>query len=353
MLEKKFKKSKRKSQLLASALVGTEALKLVKAFWGPNRLTVLAYHRIADPFAPNFPFYRANVSATPEMFARQMAYVREHFNVINLAQLEAFIEVGQALPPCPLLITFDDGYLDTYQNALPVLRANNFPAVVFLITGRMTDPRPLWWDEVSYYFFHSRQRKVHLPLLGYCDISGRANRAEVSESFIQAIKNIPDIWKVKAIENVRTSLHVEPIPDDIALFMSWDQARKLSENGVQCQGHTVTHPILSRIDHGEVRWQLMQSRFDIERETGQPVTAFAYPNGRPGDYNDTAVGALQEAGYNMAFTYTQGALNADDVRQCHLRIPRLHIGYRDSLEIFAMKVPGMRPIQAQCLLKEA
>src|SRR5439155_17846906 len=130
----------------------------------------------------------------------------------------------------------------------------------------------------------------------------------------------------------------DPMPDNIELFMTWNQARELVANGISCQAHTVTHPILSRIDAAEIRWQLMQSRFDIERETGQPGIAFAYPNGTPADYNAASVSAIKEAGFRLSFTYTQGAIQVDHVQKCNLEIPRIHIGFRDTLEIYALKI---------------
>src|SRR4051812_42315092 len=106
--------AKRKTHLLARALMGTEAIKLVKALWGPNRLTILVYHRIVDLDAEEFPYYRPNVSTSPAMFARQMAYIAENFNVIDLTRLQSYIKSGEPLPSHPLIITFDDGYLDNF-----------------------------------------------------------------------------------------------------------------------------------------------------------------------------------------------------------------------------------------------
>src|SRR5215475_1533551 len=93
---------KRKSHLLALALMGTEAIKLVNALWGPNRLTVLAYHRVIDFDEHNYPYYLKNISTTPSMFARQVAYVTEKFHVIDLARLQAYITRGEPLPSHPL-----------------------------------------------------------------------------------------------------------------------------------------------------------------------------------------------------------------------------------------------------------
>src|SRR5215212_2664577 len=107
-----------KKSLFSLIMCKSGATALLDKVWGPNRLTVLAYHRIVDVNTPGFDHYQSNVSASPIMFERQMAYVAKNFNVIDLARLQAFIQHGEPLPERPMLITFDDGYLDNYTNAL-------------------------------------------------------------------------------------------------------------------------------------------------------------------------------------------------------------------------------------------
>jgi hypothetical protein len=93
------------------------------ALFGGRRLTVLAYHRVADPGHPGLDGYRRNVSATPEGFAHQMDYAAERFLPVSLEQVEAALDGGPRLPRRPLLVTFDDGYRDNLTTAWPVLRA--------------------------------------------------------------------------------------------------------------------------------------------------------------------------------------------------------------------------------------
>lgn len=88
----------RKRHILSQALRATGALTLLDhLYWGSERLTVLAHHRITDPDADDFVGLRSNVSATPQQFAQQLAYIQQHFNVISLDQLRTFVyEIGRA-----------------------------------------------------------------------------------------------------------------------------------------------------------------------------------------------------------------------------------------------------------------
>ncbi len=331
----------RKSHLFANALIRSDAIRLFDAFWGPSRLTVLVYHRIADATAPDFPFYRSNVSASPEMFAHQMDYVAKHFSVIDLATLENFVEYRQPLPPRPLLITFDDGYLDNYLYAYPILRARGFPAVIFTITEQLSNPSIPWWDQCAYFFQRTAKTQAKVPLLGQVDLSTPANRNAVIESMLCALKRLPENLKHEKLAELQASVEVACPPDDHSLFISWDQARELVANGIVCQPHTLNHPILTRISYSEAVRQIQDSGAQIEMGTGQRARAFAYPNGWPGDYDSTTLQALRDAGYKLGFTLLPGPIQATEVRRHPLEIARVSIHYRDTFAIFVMRVMGV------------
>ena len=131
----------------------------------PQRLTVLAYHRITDVHAADFAGYAPNVSASPEMFDQQMGYLRRHFQVISLKQLLDALERNIPLPDRAALITFDDGYRDNHEQALPILRHHQLPATLFLATDFLDTGRPFYWDRVAHAFRICRLNKASLPLM--------------------------------------------------------------------------------------------------------------------------------------------------------------------------------------------
>src|SRR6266545_5158338 len=105
------------------------------------RLRVLMYHKVND--RPGNV-----VTVSPTLFTEQMAQLRElEYTVVDLHQVIAHYREGGPLPPRPVLITFDDGYRDTLENALPVLRDHAYPAVMFVPIGYLGEARPLPHDE--------------------------------------------------------------------------------------------------------------------------------------------------------------------------------------------------------------
>lgn len=328
-----------KKQKIAQAFSSLGGNHLLDRYWGQNRLTVLAYHRIIEHETPQFADYRPVVSATPAMFAQQLDYIQAQFNVISIDDLHAAFYKDKPLPPRPLLITFDDGYLDNYEHAYPLLRARGLPAVIFLATSRMTHPRPLWWDAVARAFFYTTATDAHLPLLGDCSLTAADKNATLNK-LLSALKQLHEEEKLAVVDEVQRTLGFNDT-DSAPLFVNWTQVREMVNNGVACHAHTVSHPILTRISLEQAHQELALSRQHIIDETAQNVTAFAYPNGTAADYSPQIIAALQSVGYSLAFTLTPGPMAWQNARKHPLQIRRVYLGYQDSFEIFTVKVMGL------------
>lgn len=110
---------------------------------------ILMYHYIRPDPGPGDPIGR-NLSVSPEVFAEQMAWLaREGFTPITLGELADVRARRRALPPKPIVLTFDDGYRDFYDAALPVLRQHGFKATLFVITGMVDQPPYVTWDMIA------------------------------------------------------------------------------------------------------------------------------------------------------------------------------------------------------------
>ena len=100
---------------------------------------VLTYHDVADDGGPR--------AVSPRLLAAHMAILRAAgFHAIGLRELLAYLEHGAELPPRPILLTFDDGLHSAWTTADPILEANGFRAVAFLIAGQLGRHRPYYMD---------------------------------------------------------------------------------------------------------------------------------------------------------------------------------------------------------------
>jgi peptidoglycan/xylan/chitin deacetylase (PgdA/CDA1 family) len=308
----------------------------------PNVLTVLNYHRIDNPHRTGFNTFRPNVSATPEMFARQMDYLVQKYRVISGSELVAFIKHKSKLPPNAALITFDDGYLDNYTNAYPILKARNLPAIIFLATDYIGTNKPFYWDWVANCFYHTRRDGAELPNLGLQTWKNAAMREKVMLRWIETLKKLPESEKQIILNRLPEILEVN-INESIftGLMISWDQARAMSEHGIEMGGHTASHPILTRISLDDVTMELSKSKGRIEEELGKPILSFAYPNGQSTDFNTEIVARAIGVGYKAAFTLLPGPTRYSTVLDRPFEIRRVFLGHDDNFSRFVAKLTGI------------
>ncbi len=112
------------------------------------KVPILMYHYISTPPA-DADIYRVDLSTPPDLFAAHLdRLTAEGYTTISLYQLLAYLTQGAALPEKPVVITFDDGYRDTYENAFPRLQEHGMTATFFVVTDFLDEQRPLYlsWD---------------------------------------------------------------------------------------------------------------------------------------------------------------------------------------------------------------
>ena len=316
----------------------TGIIRAGRPLWAKS-LTVLNYHRIDDLEREGFDSFGPNVSASPEVFNIQMEYVSKWFNVVSVADVANWLDGRQSLPPHAALITFDDGYLDNYTNAYPILRKYNFPAVIYLATGHIDTDAPFYWDLAAYCFFHTQSDHVSFPDKTEKYWKNSAEKYQVSRDWIESLKALPDKEKKEWVSQLPNQLNVT-IPQGYfkKLMMNWDQIREMQNNGIEFGGHTRNHPILSRVSLEQARAEIEGSKADIEKELGKQVLSFAYPNGKSADVNTDLENIVSKAGYKVAFTLLNGPTSLREAKQNPYAIRRIFIGDKHSLPQFATLV---------------
>jgi peptidoglycan/xylan/chitin deacetylase (PgdA/CDA1 family) len=314
----------------------------------PNSLTVLNYHRIDNPAHENFDTFLPNISATPSDFALQMDYVSQNYNVISGADLVSFIKGRRKLPARAAIITFDDGYYDNYTKAYPILKARNLPAIIFLTTNFVGTGKPLYWDLIAYCFHHTNLEKAELPYLGSRGWVDELTRTEVMYNWIEILKKIDESEKQKIVDQLPEIMAVS-VPGDAFrnIMMSWSNAKELSENGIEMAGHTVSHPILTRLSPEKASWELINCKRHIEDQINKRVISFAYPNGRSADFSSELIRRVQQAGFEVAFTLLPGRMRYADVLKNPFAIRRVFLSYRDTFPRFAAKLTGINRIYSK------
>jgi peptidoglycan/xylan/chitin deacetylase (PgdA/CDA1 family) len=266
-------------------------------------ISILIYHRVVsepDPLLPDLP--------SADEFDRQMAAVDRWFTVMPLREAAARLRDG-TLPVRSACVTFDDGYADNAAVALPVLRRRGVPATFFVSTSFIDGGR-MWNDSVIETIRAKHGDVLDARPIGLepLEISTTASRRVAIDRVLSALKYLPQEERQRCVDTLAAGT-TRPLPSD--LMMTTEQVRSLDANGMEIGAHTVTHPILARLDAARASDEIRQSKRRLEAITGKPVKLFAYPNGKPGrDYGREHVGMVKELGFEAAVSTAWGVANA-------------------------------------------
>jgi peptidoglycan/xylan/chitin deacetylase (PgdA/CDA1 family) len=280
-------------------------------------LTVLLYHRVARREAigeldPDL------VDATPEEFDRQMAVLRRHFTPVRLGDVVAAARGGAPLPPNAVIVTFDDGYRDNHDEALPILRRHGMTAVFFVSTAHVAERRLYWWERIAILVRRTAKTAIALayPSQLALDLSGPAARRAAIRKLTAIVKDHPRLDLDRFLVELGSACEVAWTAEEDrrladAAVMTWDEVRALERAGMDVASHTANHRVLQTLAPGELDRELLGSRLELEAVLGHPVHAIAYPVGRPIALDEAIRGAIRRAGYTLGFTTTPGVNRLD------------------------------------------
>lgn len=201
--------------LVAGAALAGGALSARWNWWRPVKagVPILMYHKVGDP-PPGSKLAKLWVSI--DMFRRQLSFLKQRgYTPILFKDLYNFWDKNVALPPNPMIITFDDGYANNYQNAFPVLSEFGFRATLFVVV------QTVGWDNK----WHDPASETRVPMV------------------------------------------------------SWTQIKELKEAGWEIGSHTMNHPRLPKIEEKDAIVEIEKSRRIIEEFLGEKPDTFAYPYG--------------------------------------------------------------------------
>lgn len=271
-----------------------------------DRLRVLCYHRVMEPSRPGREdVENALVTSTPA-FERQMEIIAARFVPVNLSEVIAWLNNRVSLPPRAVLVTFDDGWVDTYTDAYPIMKRLGIPGLIFL-TADFIGTSTLYWPD----FVRGLLKAV--------------GRVDVADSEIRQMKLMSS--------DQRQALIAQMIQNtggwnaDSGRFanvgrgqnLSWQQVREMADNGFDLGSHTCSHIMLPQESDQRITRELVYSSDIIAGNTGRRPLAFAYPDGQ---YNDSSPDFVEAAGYSCAFTCDEGMCSR---RMSPYLLPRLSV----------------------------
>lgn len=303
-----------KRELLANVLERSGANLLLSRAPLWSGLTVLNYHRIGEP--GDSPFDPGLFSATPEQFAEQVRFLTQNFDVIGIPDLADWERQQGRF----VLITFDDGYLDNYEAAYPILRAYGATAIFFVTSGFLDRRAAAWWDEIAWMVHTTRREALAANRWTITEVAlPPCHRQRALDRLLRTYKSLPGRRTPEFLEFLAEALDTGRCPLPPGVWMEWSQVREMAAHGMDIGGHTVTHPVLANLSRSEQEYEVRQCRARIEAELGRPIRAFSYPIGQRESFNATTQSCLRESGYDWAFSYYGGFNRPDEANPYDLR----------------------------------
>lgn len=280
---------------------------------------VLMYHRIADDDIDPW-----ELAVSRQNFEQHLALFQKRNLVMPLDKIIDQLKENNLSRQC-IALTFDDGYVDNYASAKPLLEKYEIPATFFITSGNIGSGKEFWWDELAKLILQT----PHLPQILSMEETGQSiffnleEEASLSKNLIQSHKQISydkpgtqrsklyyKLWEHMSpmcfeeqritLEKIRNWIGVSEDPRPEFLCLTTEQLKEIAGSSLfTIGGHTVSHPSLPC--HGKVKQQeeIFENKIFLENNTGKKIDLFAYPSG---NYNASTVEVLKELNFRAGFT---------------------------------------------------
>jgi peptidoglycan/xylan/chitin deacetylase (PgdA/CDA1 family) len=237
---------------------------------------IVGYHRVVEDFASSAQTSIPSLLVSRGMLERHLDWIGRRYRFVDLDELGALLESGRPVGHMDkpvAAITFDDGYRDFHDLALPVLQKKGVPAALFVCTDLVGTAQAQIHDKL--YLLLGRRYEAMRALLETLPFSGLQ-------------------------ETIRTLESEDSVPESaFSPSVTWEELDRIRRAGIVVGSHTRTHIVMTNETRERVIDEAAESRRELERRLGMVVRHFAYPSGV---YNTASVSAVAAAGYRFGYT---------------------------------------------------
>ena len=267
-----------------------------------QRLVILSYHR-----------------ATGGDLRRHLLYLRRHYRVLHLEpaleELYAPYKSGAQRRDrrTPLVLTFDDGYRDSFTHAFALARELQVPLTIFLVPGYIESGSRFWWQEGDHLVRNAQAGEATIEGCTY-HLQKLDERKALAQAIFARVFHARSVTEREEFLVATRKALAESSPviaeeeASATSPLTWAEVREMEESGwVSFGAHTMHHPILAYLtDPAEAKYEVTGCRKVLERQLGHPVRTFAYPVGKLEHIGEKGLRAVQQAKYAWALTTMHG-----------------------------------------------
>jgi peptidoglycan/xylan/chitin deacetylase (PgdA/CDA1 family) len=291
-----------------------------RRLWANREVCVLGFHRVLA----SKDLARSNsldsIVMRQETFAKVLEFLSKRYCALSLEMFlnDGSLAANHSKPRC--LITFDDGWKDTYTTAYPLLKRFKMPVTIFLTAGFIDGQKTFWTEQLAHAWRDASVRQQACSQLERSSLDCGADTR--LEEIVEYLKHMPSTQRERILTHLLPTEGTGDLADEADQMMTWHQVREMSQDGINFGAHTVTHPLLTFEEDATVEGELRQSKQTIEEKLGKRVRAFAYPNG---NWDKRIRRWVEQVGFECAFDTRSGQYRRGQDRYTIRRI-LLHEG---------------------------
>jgi peptidoglycan/xylan/chitin deacetylase (PgdA/CDA1 family) len=328
-----------KKKVLSQLLMTGGLHRAVRALQSSS-LTIFNFHRIRAEAGNAFKteFDEEVFGPTAQEFRNHVRWLKGNSTILSEGELLSAIRDGRRLPDRSVMVTFDDGYVDNFTLALPILREFSVPAIFFIPTQAIEERSLGWWDLIAYAI--KKCERTEIVVRGEA-FALNGNRDALKVRFHQWMKLKTAEETRGLVEELAQACGVRlPSPERCGQeLMTWDQVRATLDAGVAIGSHTHSHRVLATLDVATQREELKRSKTELEARLGQPVRTLAYPVGGYEHFNIETKTVARECGYEAAFSFHTGINPAHGLDPFDIR--RISAPEETALYCGTLALPGL------------
>lgn len=274
---------------------------------GSHGGTVFMFHRI---LRKGDRCYETEMATAADLFSEFVDWISEDYRVLPLEAM--FDRRGKASDRKPVCaITFDDGWIDNFVNAFPVLKQKGVPATIFLPVRFIATRRRFWQEQLWNHLQdigenHEAVEMVREVMLHFPWAPPQQNGSWSYKDLKRMLMTRPSEEAEGFVQLLAESARLDSQCSDRA-FLDWNQIREMQASGISFGSHTMNHAVLTNMPPQAVLCEIRKSREELRERLGVEITSLSYPWGAS---NFMARRITQEAGYKFALTTQPGLIRA-------------------------------------------
>lgn len=252
-----------------------------------NKLTVLSLHRVS----PEFDFFWNPMK--PSTFEYLLAYLQKHYDIVCFGDIPGIVNKKNYTKPFAIL-SFDDGYYDFYEHAMPLLMKYKLPANHNIVNECAENNTVIWTQQLNFIFNHCRQNNIGVSFEKHGQLfvlsSFNNNWMDFYLAVYKWMLQLSLTDRSELLSNQEQTLSISAS----VKMMNWQQVAECAANGVEIGSHTFSHDVISTITDEQVLYkEIVHATRDLEKKINKKINVLALPNGQG---NETIKKHIKEAG---------------------------------------------------------